>query len=151
GGIGSGFAYAGGTTFLALPDRGPNANPYNALVDDTVSYIVRFQTFNMSLALSDPGSSLPFTLTPMLTRTTLLSRPQPPVYGSGAGLGNQIDGVTPIGSGEPALNAVNHTNYFTGRSDNFDPSAPSTSPADARFDPEGIRVSTNGTSVFISD
>jgi hypothetical protein len=40
GGIGSGIAYAGGTTFLALPDRGPNAKPYDALVDDTVSYIV---------------------------------------------------------------------------------------------------------------
>ena len=25
GGVGSGFAYAGGNTFLALPDRGPNA------------------------------------------------------------------------------------------------------------------------------
>src|SRR6476659_7646696 len=29
GGIGSGLAYAGGSTFLALPDRGPNASPYN--------------------------------------------------------------------------------------------------------------------------
>ena len=37
GGLGSGLAYAGGTTFLALPDRGPNAKPYNSNVDDTVS------------------------------------------------------------------------------------------------------------------
>ena len=44
GGVGSGFAYAGGTTFLALPDRGPNANAYNDLVDDTVSYIDRFHS-----------------------------------------------------------------------------------------------------------
>ena len=35
GGIGSGLAYAGGTTFLALPDRGPNAASYNGAVDDT--------------------------------------------------------------------------------------------------------------------
>ena len=42
GGIGSGLAYAGGDTFLALPDRGPNATPYNSAVDDTASYISRF-------------------------------------------------------------------------------------------------------------
>jgi hypothetical protein len=75
GGIGSGLAYAGGTTFLALPDRGPNAKSYNPLVDDTVSYITRFHTLNLSLAPSDPGSALPFTLTPMLRDTTLLSSP----------------------------------------------------------------------------
>ena len=40
--IGSSLAYAGGTTFLALPDRGPNANPYNSSVDDAVSYVDRF-------------------------------------------------------------------------------------------------------------
>src|SRR5690348_15812271 len=45
GGIGSGLAYAGGSTFLALPDRGPNAVAYNPSVDDTTSYITRFQTF----------------------------------------------------------------------------------------------------------
>lgn len=37
GGIGSGLAYAGGNTYLAIPDRGPNAMAYNSLVDDTVS------------------------------------------------------------------------------------------------------------------
>src|SRR5512132_2607722 len=63
GGIGSGLAYAGGNTFLAIPDRGPNAVSYNPLVDSTTSYINRFQTFNLSLAASDPGSPLPFTLT----------------------------------------------------------------------------------------
>src|SRR6266699_644170 len=129
GGIGSGLAYAGGTTFLALPDRGPNASPYNPLVDDTVSYIPRFHTFNLSLAPSfDPASGLPFTLTPMLIDTTLLSSPTRLVYGSGAGLGFQIDGVTPLGSGAPALNDVDHTFYFSGRSDNFDPTSPSTNP-----------------------
>src|SRR5215831_1214909 len=39
GGLGSGLAYAGGSTFIAVPDRGPNAVPYNGNVDDTVSYI----------------------------------------------------------------------------------------------------------------
>jgi hypothetical protein len=73
------------------------------------------------------------------------------VYGSGAGLGFQIDGFTPLGSGAPALNSVNHTHYFTGRSDNFDPSRPSTNPHNARMDPESIRVSRDGRSVYISD
>jgi len=151
GGIGSGLAYAGGTTFLGLPDRGPNANAFNSLIDDTVSYIDRFQTLNLSLAPSDPGSTLPFTLTPTLRATTLLSSPTPLVYGSGVGLGYRIDGTTPLGSGAPALNAVNHTHYFTGRSDNFDPAQLSTDPDDARLDPESIRVSRDGRSVFVSD
>src|SRR5690349_17962569 len=50
GGMGSGLAYAGGDLFIALPDRGPNAKPYNPLVDDTASYINRFQTVHLSLA-----------------------------------------------------------------------------------------------------
>jgi hypothetical protein len=151
GGLGSGLAYAGGMTFLALPDRGPNAKPYNALVDDTVSYIPRFQTFRLALAPSDAGSTLPFTLTPTLRRTTLLSSPTPLVYGTGAGLGNRIDGVTPIGSGAPALNALRHRYFFTGRSDNFDPAKPSSNPLNARMDPEGIRVSNDGEHVYVSD
>lgn len=152
GGIGSGLAYAGGSTFLALPDRGPNAAPYNSSVDDTVSYIPRFHTFNLSLAPNtDPLSGLPFTLTPMLVETTLLSSGSPLAYGNGAGLGTQIDGVTPLGAGAPALNAIDHTHYFTGRSDNFSATLPSTNPSNARLDPEAIRVSNNGRSVFISD
>ena len=152
GGLGSGLAYAGGTTFLALPDRGPNAKAYNPLVDDTTSYIARFQTLNLSLApTADPVTGLPFTLTPMLTDTTLLSSPSPLVYGTGAGLGHQADGVTPLGSGVPALNAIDRTHYFTGRSDNFDATKPSTNPKNARLDPEGIRVANDGRSVFVSD
>jgi hypothetical protein len=151
GGLGSGLAYAGGTTFLALPDRGPNAKPYNPLVDDTVSYIVRFHTLRFALSPSDAGSALPFTLTPTLRKTTLLSSPTPLVYGSGAGLGNRIDGVTPIGSGAPALNGPRHRYYFTGRSDNFDPTQPSSNPLDARLDPESIRVSNDGDRVYVSD
>jgi hypothetical protein len=143
GGIGSGLAYAGDNTFLAIPDRGPNATPYQSLVDNTVSYISRFHTFKLSLAPSDPGSALPFTLTPMLTRTTLLSSRTPLYYGTGSAVG--------LGSGVPALNKIDHTHYFTGRSDNFDPLQASTNPVDARFDPESIRLSNDGKSVFISD
>ena len=87
GGIGSGLAYAGGNTFLAIPDRGRNATPYQPLVDNPLSYISRFHTFKLSLAPSEPGSALPFTLTPMLTRTTLLSRRTPLYYGTGSGFG----------------------------------------------------------------
>ena len=50
GGVGSGLAYAGGNIFLGVPDRGPNATAYNPAVDDTTSYIPRFQTFSLSLA-----------------------------------------------------------------------------------------------------
>src|SRR5262249_2676264 len=42
-------------------------------------------------------------------------------------------------------------NYFTGRSDNFDPNQLSTEPRDARLDPESLRVSRNGNSVYVSD
>ena len=44
GGLGSGLAYASGNTFLALPDRGPNAVSFDSLIDDTVTYIPRFHT-----------------------------------------------------------------------------------------------------------
>ena len=46
GGLGSGIAYAGGDTFLAVPDRGPNAVEYNDAIDNTASYINRFQTLS---------------------------------------------------------------------------------------------------------
>ena len=52
GGIGSGLAHAGGNTFLALPDRGPNAVAYNSAVSDTTSYIDRFLTLRIELAAS---------------------------------------------------------------------------------------------------
>jgi len=56
-----------------------------------------------------------------------------------------------LGSGVPALNEIDHTHHFTGRSDNFDPLQASTNPVDARFDSESIRLSNDGKSVFISD
>jgi len=149
GGLGSGLTWAGGNTFLGLPDRGPNATAYNSALDNTASYIARFQTLTLDLQ-SASGGTLPFTLTPTLTATTLLSSATPLTYGSGAGLGNRYDG-TPIGSGAPALNATNNTNYFTGRSDNFNPALGSLNPNNARLDPESIRLSNDGKSVFVSD
>lgn len=140
GGIGSGLAHAGGTLFLALPDRGPNALDYGAAtIDNTTSYIPRFHTFDLSLAAnpnypSAPGS-LPFVLTPSLLDTTLLFSRTPLAYAT---------------DGEPMLNS-NSRHYFSGRSDNFDPAKPSTNPDNARLDPESIRVSRNGKSVYISD
>lgn len=135
GGLGSGLAYAGGDTFLAVPDRGPNAKPYDSSVDDTASYIARFHTFTLSLAPADPGAALPFVLSTHLRDTTLLHSREPLAYG-------------PV---VPALNAADRTHYFSGRSDNFDASLPSTNPLNARFDPESIRVSRNGKRVYISD
>ena len=159
GGIGSGLAYAGGTTFLALPDRGPNAAPYASDVDDTASYINRFQTLNLSLApnpdyvvpapaVFNSLTSLPFVLTPTLRHTTLFFSATPLVYGTGTGL--QEDDGTPLGSGVPALNTPS-VHYFTGRSDGFNPNLPSSNSNDARLDPESIRVANDGQSVFVSD
>jgi hypothetical protein len=142
GGIGSGLAYAGGQKFLALPDRGPNAVSYNAAVDDTTSYIARFQSVRMNLKKSTDGSALPFSLTPELKKTTLLSERQSLVYGTGS--------AVDLESGAPALNDKNH-HYFTGRSDNFDATQASNDSSDARLDPEGIRVSNDGQTVFVSD
>ena len=147
GGIGSGLAYAGRGVFLATPDRGPNATAYNSAVDDTSSYIARFQTIQATLTPS--ASGLPFTVAPQLIATTLLSSPTALTYGTGAGLGNKIDGVTPIGSGAPAINTAS-ANYFTGRSDNYG-AGNSGNPNNARLDPEGIRLGAGGTTVFVSD
>lgn len=142
GGLGSAFAYAGGDTYIALPDRGPNALAYTngANVDNTTSYINRFQTVSLNLAPSS-GGTLPFTLGVTLTGTTLLWSPTALTYGTGAGLG--------LGSGAPAENTADKF-YFTGRSDNFGPGGSSVT-TNARLDPEGARVSNDGKSVFISD
>lgn len=141
GGMGSGLTWAGANTFLATPDRGPNATPYNSAVDDTVSYISRFQTVQMNLTPSG-GGALPFNLTPTLAATTLLWSGSPLTYGTGAGLG--------LGSGAPAQNTGSKF-YFSGRSDNFAVGQSSGNPTNARFDPESIRLSTNGSRAYISD
>jgi hypothetical protein len=141
GGIGSGITHVSGDTFLAVPDRGPNAHKYNHAVDDTTSYIDRFQTIRMNLK-PNKGAGLPYAITPELERTTLLWSASPLVYGSGEGLG--------VGSGSPKKNDDGH-HYFTGRSDNFDAKKSSGDADDARLDPEGIRMANDGVSVFISD
>jgi len=140
GGFGSAITYAGGSAFIALPDRGPNAVPFDSNIDDTDSYINRFHTVNMELSPKN-GSGLPFTLTPSLRSTTLLWNPTALVYGAGD---------TIVGSGAPALNDASHF-YFTGRSDNFDSSQNSGNPNNARFDTEGIRLSDDGLKVYVSD
>lgn len=131
GGIGSGLAYAGHHTFLALPDRGPNATEWNAGVDNTTSYISRFHTLNMQLT-NVPVAGLPMTLVPTLSSTTLL-------FNAGS-----------LNYGEviPDINRQNLF-YFSGRSDNFGNGVSSNSD-NGRFDPEGIRVGHNGK-VYISD
>ncbi|MES2127182.1 MAG: esterase-like activity of phytase family protein [Pseudomonadota bacterium] len=134
GGIGSGLAYAGNGMFIATPDRGPNASAWNGAIDDTTSYIPRFQSISMAISASAPGSALPFAVTPTLTNTTLLSSNTPLTYGPAV----------------PSLNGAGHY-YFSGRSDNFNASVPSMNPNNARLDPEGVRVSADGKSVFVSD
>src|SRR5215472_16343455 len=142
GGFGSGLTYASGDTFLALPDRGPNAVPFDSAIDDTVSYVNRFHTVKMRLVPNTSGTGLPYTLTPDLQRTTLLWSLTPLVYGTGDGLG--------VGSGVPPINNW-FQHYFTGRSDGFDSNHNSGDPADARFDTEGIRISNDRERVYISD
>lgn len=141
GGVGSGLAWAGGSTFLALPDRGPNAVAWNATVDNTTSYIPRFHTLHLHLKRqADAATGLPFTLQPVLAQTTLLHSREPLHYG----------GVVAGYGATPASNTRGRF-YFSGRSDNFDASTSSSDPLDARLDTEGIRLSRDGKSVFISD
>jgi Esterase-like activity of phytase len=167
GGMGSAIAFAGGDTFIMLPDRGPNAvTGYDGTnIDYTVSYINRFETFTMRLLPNteyDPNAvssgtatfdaaGLPYILTPYLEHTTLLSSATPLVYGPAGSLGTTEWSGAATRSGEPPLNFVNHTHYFTGRSDGFDRNHNSLWPFDARLDSEGLRVSNDGRSVFISD
>ena len=141
GGMGSGLAWAGGSTFLALPDRGPNASDYTGgtAVDKTTSYIDRFHTVTLQLNQTASGSGFNYSLTPALNKTTLLYSATPLSYGSTSGLP----------SGTPSENTANKF-YFTGRSDGFG-SGTSLSASNARFDPEAIRVSADGRSVFVSD
>jgi len=141
GGLGSGIGHLSGDTFLAVPDRGPNALPYNSLIDDTASYIPRVQTIRMNLA-KNKGAGLPYVIAPELKDTTLLWSLLPLVYGDGTAYG--------VPSGVPAKNTfLKH--YFTGRSDNFDSTQSSGDVRDARLDPESIRVSNDGLTYFISD
>lgn len=132
GGLGSAIAWAGGDTFLMTPDRGPNAVAWNSAVDDTASWIPRFQTVSLGLSTAVFSSGSVTSLSPTLTATTLLSSNTALNYGSA-----------------PAL-VSGSTNYFTGRSDAF-AAGLSTNSNNARLDLEGIRVAADGKSVFISD
>jgi hypothetical protein len=146
GGFGSGITWASGNTFLAVPDRGPNAVSWASSIDDTASYIERFHTITMDLELN-PGAGLPFTLTPTLQSTTLFFSASPLVYGPGG----EVDNLgNTIGSGVPPQNRPSR-NYLTGRSDNFDPNQNSGDAKDARLDSEGVRVSNDGQFVYTSD
>jgi hypothetical protein len=141
GGLGSAITYDSGKKFLLVPDRGPNAVTFDPAIDNTTSFVDRFHTVQIDLD-RNPAGPLPFTLSARLQDTTLLWSSDPLVYGTGAGLG--------VGSGVPPINNA-HQYFFSGRSDNFDPAGNSGNPDNARFDPEGIRVSAHGESVFISD
>jgi hypothetical protein len=133
GGMGSGLAWAGGTTFLSIPDRGPNANPWNPAVDDTTSFVPRFHTLDLVLTPA-VGGSLPFELNVTLQNTTPLWTNHKLNYGPVAPL-QKSTGVY----------------YFSGRSDNFKAGKTSTDSTHARLDPEGIRVSKSGKMVYITD
>jgi hypothetical protein len=129
GALGSGITYSGvGNTFLAVPDRGPNATAYagGAAVDNTQSYIARVQQLN--LAITPTASLGSWTITPTLTKTTLLSNSTPLV-------------------GSSTIDNPNKT-YFTGLSSGFDSTNSSNS---MRLDTESIRVSNTGKTVFVSD
>jgi hypothetical protein len=136
GGLGSAIAWASGNTFLALPDRGPNAVSFNSLIDDTVTHIPRFHTLTVDLE-PGTGGSLPFTRTPTLDKTTLLFSGPSRVYGNGAGLN--------VGPGVSSVNTP-FEHYFSGGSDNFDPSRNSGDPRNARMDSEGTRLSSSSVS-----
>ena len=134
--------FAGGDRFIAVPDRGPNAQPYNDCIDDTTSYINRFHTLRLRL-LPSSGPGLPFVLKPSLEQTTLMASSTPLSYGDGSA------GCPAVPAGAPKLNKRD-TFYFTGRSDNFGPGL-STNSSNARFDPESVRLSRDGKSIFVSD
>jgi hypothetical protein len=147
-GLSSGLAYAGGNTFLCLPDRGPNTTTYLPEADSTTTYIPRVHSIqidtNPNLAY-DPGTpgSLPLVMNLHATSTTLLRQNKSLAYDLAYG----VDGI-------PALNLADPlSQYFTGRADAFNP-APMTPiyyARDGRLDPEGIRVSNDGKYFFISD
>jgi hypothetical protein len=149
GGMGSGLAWAGGNTFLALPDRGPNATAYTAgtSIDNTTSWISRFQT--ITLGLNAPttvvsgatGGTGLGTLTPTLTGTTLLYSPTELNYSP-----TVINDI----AGTPTINTVGK-NYFSGRSDNYLAGSNSTNSNNGRLDPEALRVSNDGSKVYMTD
>ena len=82
-------------------------------------------------------------LKPSLEQTTLMASSTPLTYGDG------LAGCPTVPAGAPKLNKRD-TFYFTGRSDNFGAGL-STNSSNARFDPESVRLSRDGRSIFVSD
>lgn len=103
------------------------ATPDRGPADGTTNYINRFDTFQITVA-QDAGSSTGYSVNANLTNTTLMSNPTPLVGGA-------------------SVTNPNKT-YFTGLSSGFDATGSSNS---MRFDPEGVRVSSNGKSIYVSD
>ena len=99
-------------------------------IDDTTSYIARFQT--IGVALTPSASGLPYSLTPRLQGTTLLYSTTPLNYGNTPGLASDV----------PAQNTAGKY-YFTGRSDNFAPGL-STNPD---FHAMGIGTPDDGNAI----
>ncbi|MBB6182981.1 esterase-like activity of phytase family protein [Oleiagrimonas soli] len=143
GGLGSALDYAGCDTFLALPDRGPNAVAWNRALDETTAYVNRVQTLRLTLAKAASDGRFPLQVQARLLKTTLLWSRERLRYGSGAGLH--------AASGVPPLNAQRHRFYFTGRSDGYDPAHASDWPGDARLDPESLRLAPDGRSFYLGD
>ena len=144
GGIGSGLTWLGGDFFLGLPDRGPNAIDYNDCLasdgkdalDNTTSWINRFHTLHLSLSPSDPGSVLPVHADADARRDDAALEPHAARATAPA--------AAIAGSGVPALNAIDHTHYFTRplrqlRSQRGTPPIRAT----PGLDPESIRVSND--------
>ena len=96
-GFGSGLAYAGGSTFYALSDRGPNKVAYTGgvAVDNTTSFEDRFQQFALTFTpVGSPNGSgqyAAYTIGAANTGTTLLKNPQGTQYtGISTGIANGL-------------------------------------------------------------
>lgn len=120
-GFGSGLTYAGGNTFYALADRGPNKVAYSGgtAVDNTTSYQNRYQRFQITATpVGSPDGSghyASYTIAPTLVGTTLLKNAQ---------------GVQYLGLSTAFSTTAGVENH--------------------RLDPEAIRVAPDG-SVWVSD
>jgi hypothetical protein len=115
GGMGSGLAWAGGNTFLALPDRGPNATTWKSSVDDTTSYIPRFNTVTLDLSYTN-GS---YSLTPTLTGTTLLYSTTALNYASASSTNGNIAGDALLNNAAGTRNNVLCHEEVTDTTNNF--------------------------------
>ena len=139
GGTGSSLTYAGHDRFLALPDRGPNARVWSEELDQTTSFVSRFHEITLIAEPSKTGAPWPMAIKASLKETRLLYSDTPLNYGA----------VTPE-INETGKNGSGGRYYFTGRSDNFGTGG-SLNFANGRLDPEGLCLSRDKKSVFISD